>query len=176
MFHKKKRLEEVIYPSCSSRLSWFTTLFILMVTGCWILQAARLVFDLAKLLEMQQFYRDVFKITDWQLQTMHWHEVCEKIIETRDTQSEISSANTLPKLDPHIIANRILRKENFLIAMLNKNILNLNLPGIGYGPIFTRLMEWNINYCILSWVFDERGLFRRRFLKESNRRRLAAQY
>lgn len=34
------------------------------------------------------------------------------------------------------------------------------------------MMEWSLSYCVLSFVFDERGHLKRRFLKEMNRSRL----
>ena len=77
------------------------------------------------------------------------------------------------KLDPHIIANRIMRKENFLIAMVNKEILDLYIPGLGKGQWLTKMMQdVVIYYGVFGFIFDEKGAFRKKFLKESNRARL----
>jgi autophagy-related protein 9 len=79
-------------------------------------------------------------------------------------------------LDHHIVANRILRKDNFLIALINNDILNLDIPFVNYGPILTKLIEWNIRYGILTAVFNENGSLRKRFLKKENRRKLIARF
>jgi Autophagy protein ATG9 len=115
-------------------------------------------------------------VSDQQLETLPWNDLCNRIVESRNQQTPHTSSLGLPPLDAHIVANRILRKDNFMIALLNKEVLDLSVPKINYGPIMTTLMEWNLNYCIFSWVFDEKGAFRRRFLKDKNKHRLVSQY
>lgn len=75
----------------------------------------------------------------------------------------------IKRLDAHAIANRILRKENYLIALFNKDILDLSFPLLGSQPLLTRIVEWSLSYCVLSFAFDEKGQVKRRFLKEANR-------
>ncbi|KAJ2997830.1 autophagy protein atg9 [Globomyces sp. JEL0801] len=94
-----------------------------------------------------------------------WKDVVVKIVETSSTDN----THTLPKLDAHKIANRILRKENYMIAMFNKDILSLNIPLLGQRQWMTWLMQDFLIYGIFSYVFDGRGLFRKRFLKSQNK-------
>ncbi|KAJ1720576.1 autophagy protein atg9, partial [Coemansia biformis] len=35
--------------------------------------------------------------------------------------------------------------------------------------VLTKALEWNLSFCLMNYLFDERGQLRRRFLKESNR-------
>jgi hypothetical protein len=77
------------------------------------------------------------------------------------------------RIDAHLIANRIMRKDNYLIALFNKDVLDLTLPLLGPRQYMTRLMQDYLTYGLLSYIFDSTGKFRKRFLKESNRERLA---
>ena len=58
-----------------------------------------------------------------------------------------------------------------MIAIFNKDVLDLSvfIPFIGNVDFMTRLIEWNLSHCIFSYVFDEQGGLRRKFLKESHR-------
>jgi hypothetical protein len=45
--------------------------------------------------------------------------------------------------------SRIMRKENFLTAMLNKEVLDLRLPMLWLGQrvMLTKILEWNLYWC-----------------------------
>jgi autophagy-related protein 9 len=89
------------------------------------------------------------------------------------------------KLDAHDVANRIMRQENYLIALFNKDLLDLRLPlprplktilglfGVYHeskqGTILTRALEWNLRFCLMDYLFDRSGRVRTVFLKDRNR-------
>ena len=80
------------------------------------------------------------------------------------------------KLDAHDIANRIMRQENFLIALFNKELLDLRVPlphgwptEVGKGRTLTRALEWNLQFCLMEYLFDRKGRVRKVFLKSKNR-------
>jgi autophagy-related protein 9 len=73
------------------------------------------------------------------------------------------------QLSAHDIVSRIMRKENYMIGLLNKGVLALTLPQWvpGMGPvlgqdehgakkrvILTKTLEWSLNWCILQSMFD----------------------
>ncbi|KAI8916810.1 autophagy protein Apg9-domain-containing protein [Entophlyctis helioformis] len=172
LIHEKKRLSDIIEPNCIAGMS-FGSLFVVAMFGVWwILQVIRLLFDIPRHREMQYFFTNVLGITDDELQNTLWRDVVAKIVQTRAQQSQANPTAALRRLDAHAIANRILRKDNYLIALFNKDILNLSVPLFGSRQIMSKLMEWNLSYCIFSYVFDDKGVFRKRFLKENNRARL----
>ncbi|KAJ3046056.1 autophagy protein atg9 [Rhizophlyctis rosea] len=105
------------------------------------------------------------------MQTLDWRDVVNRIVRTNDLPDENGRPGA-DKLDAHNIANRIMRKENYMIALFNKEILNLTVPVLGKRQMLTKIMEWNLSFCILSYVFDEKGHVRKRFLKDVNRTRL----
>jgi len=90
---------------------------------------------------------------------------------------------TSAKLDAHDIANRIMRQENYLIALFNKDLLDLRVPvpqfleGFvsgeeGKGKRLTRALEWNLRFCLMEYLFDQHGRVRKVFLKSKNRNTL----
>lgn len=92
---------------------------------------------------------------------------------------------TTAKLDAHDIANRIMRQENYLIALFNKELLDLRtpLPSVlentfpqeqGKGKMLTRALEWNLRFCLMEYLFDQHGRVRKVFLKSKNRGALVA--
>ena len=99
----------------------------------------------------------------------------------------LSSANALASdsvtapLDAHDIANRIMRQENYLIALFNKELLNLQFPipplvqsllGAKQGSTLTKALEWNLRFCLLGFLFDQDGRVRKSFVTQKNRKLL----
>lgn len=87
---------------------------------------------------------------------------------------------TTAKLDAHDIANRIMRQENYLIALFNKDLLDLRVPwpsamnkfrveAEGSAKVLTQALEWNLRFCLMEYLFDEHGKVRKVFLKAKNR-------
>ncbi|KAJ3089161.1 autophagy protein atg9 [Quaeritorhiza haematococci] len=149
--HEKPYLWDVLRPNCMTRL----------------------LLDLPHLWEMRKFYTHLLEISEADIQTVSWREVLIKLIQTRSGTGGTETAPlALDKLDAYNIANRILRKDNYMIAMINKDILNLSVPLLSKRQFLTKIVEWNLSFCILSYVFDEHGSVRKRFLKDTNRARL----
>lgn len=110
------------------------------------------------------------------------------------------------------MSSRILRQENYLIALFNKDLLDLHvrlpiphslerfvpprllapapsteLPITGPNSVrgakgnrertfmvfghnhLTKALEWNLRFCLLGFLFDQRGQVRREFVKEKRR-------
>ena len=63
-------------------------------------------------------------------------------------------------MDAHDIANRLMRRENYLIALFNKDILDLTvpLPFIGNRQFVSQTMMWAIDFCIMDFAFTEDGI------------------
>jgi autophagy-related protein 9 len=57
------------------------------------------------------------------------------------------------------VVSRIMRKENYLIGMLNSGVLALYVRGgcgsLGRRFMLTKTLEWNLYWCILDPMFDE---------------------
>jgi autophagy-related protein 9 len=93
--------------------------------------------------------------------------------------SSSAPAAATDRLDAHDIANRIMREENYLVALFNKEILDLRVPlppalqrmlgGRLPGGQLTRALEWNLRFCLLRYLFGKDGQVRRAFVSERYR-------
>ena len=67
--------------------------------------------------------------------------------------------NSKESLNAHEIVLRIMRKENYLIGIINENVLDLVVPSIFSGNntdrlFLTKSLEWSLSFCILEYMFD----------------------
>jgi hypothetical protein len=95
-----------------------------------------------------------------------------------------------------------MRQENYLIALFTKDLLDLRVrlpcpPALQrYVPQkmitfdevtetayltfgennLTKALEWNLRYCLLGFLFDERGRVRKAFVKERGRQGMIESY
>ncbi|KAH9180820.1 APG9-domain-containing protein [Lactarius sanguifluus] len=155
------RLSDIVVERCVSRFSGFTLLFSLLICAFYVWQIALFVLSVMRLVDMYRFYTYLLQIPDEDIQTISWPEVVRP---------------EGAKLDAHDIANRIMRQENFLISLFNKELLDLRVPlpngwptEEGKGRTLTRSLEWNLQFCLMEYLFDRRGQVRKVFLKSKNR-------
>lgn len=135
---------------------------------------------------MRDFYQYLLGISDSELQTISWQEIVGRLMDLRDsnpaTAAGVSArhrrflgSQSKERLDAHDIANRLMRKQNYLIALFNKEILDLTLPipFLQNRQLFSRTLEWNISLCVMDYVFNNEGQVKKAFLKDSNRQILS---
>lgn len=69
-------------------------------------------------------------------------------------------------LTEHDIVSRIMRKDNYLIGMLNQGVLalHISLPGLRPRFMLTKTLEWNLQWCILDAMFDDSFRIRQDFV------------
>ena len=74
-------------------------------------------------------------------------------------------------LTQHDVVSRIMRKENYLIGMLNKGVLALHVttPCFGLRKKFmlTKTLEWNLHWCLLDCMFGEDFRLKPAFLEDA---------
>jgi hypothetical protein len=82
----------------------------------------------------------------------------------------------LRDLDELDVVGRIMRKDNYLISMINKGVISPRLPlprwmGLGRSrALLTKTLEWNLRQCLLDWMIDERTFrIRRDFLEDPSK-------
>ncbi|KIL69852.1 hypothetical protein M378DRAFT_184229 [Amanita muscaria Koide BX008] len=184
-----QRLSDVVIERCISRFSGFTLFLFLLFTAFYIWQIVNFISSIRRLVVLYNFYTHLLKIPDADIQTISWPEVVRRVEAIREenpitavsSKSARSSNNTTTaKLDAHDIANRIMRQENYLIALFNKDLLDLNVPLPPFlnpffaqhrskGTMLTRALEWNLRFCLMEFLFDRQGRVRKVFLHAKNR-------
>lgn len=179
-------MSQILVPKCAIRLSGGANLAIWVLSFLWTMKVFQYLLDIRRLRNLHDFYRYLLGISDLEIQSISWQEIVSRLMTLRDANP--ITAAVLPtkhrrflgsqskqRMDAHDIANRLMRKENYLIALLNKDILDLTLPlpFIGKRQLFSRTLEWNINQCIMDYVFNEHGQVRTLFLKDTHRKALS---
>ncbi|KAL9940096.1 hypothetical protein V8E36_000801 [Tilletia maclaganii] len=207
-------LGDVIVPQCVNRFSFFAFLFLLALGGGFMWLVVRFGMGISRLVAMHGFYEHLLGIPDADVQAIPWHEVVNRISALRLSNPQDPSlaasihaatggattgaapSKTRLGLDAHDIANRIMRQENYLIALFNKDVLNLNVPfqvplpsflasilglnsgqRVGMGkpkPVLTKSLEWNLHFCLLGFFFDSDGQLIQAVLRDRNREALVA--
>ncbi|KAK0528306.1 autophagy protein atg9 [Tilletia horrida] len=208
-------LADVIVPQCVNHFSSFAVLFLLALGAGFVWLVVRFGVGISRLVAMHGFYEHLLNIPDADVQAIPWHEVVNRISALRisNPQDPSLAASVLNAggrvgsgaaanqkrlgMDAHDIANRIMRQENYMIALFNKDVLNLNVPfqlplpsflasilglspaqgvmGMGRPkPVLTRSLEWNLHFCLVGFFFDQDGQLNQAVLRDRNRAALVA--
>ncbi|KAL7266694.1 autophagy protein atg9 [Rhizina undulata] len=179
-----KRFAEVVNPHCMADMSGMATFFLWILSFYWVIKAIHYLLDTRRLWDLHNFYLYLLNIPDSDMQTISWQEVVARLMVLRDSNPITSNAllrrhynhQSKQRMDAHDIANRLMRKDNYLIALFNKDVLDLTVPLPllrNRGGMLTKTLEWNLSWCILDFAFNEQGQLRPMFLKESHRRVLS---
>lgn len=129
------RLSQVQYSHCAAtRISPFST-FCCGFCFVLVLKVVQYIHDIKRLFDLKQFCFHLLNITDAEMQTISWQQVVERLMLLREQNPQTANVSAksarflgnntqLQKLmGPQGIANRIMRKENYMIAMVNKTYL-----------------------------------------------------
>ncbi|CAB4252202.1 similar to Saccharomyces cerevisiae YDL149W ATG9 Transmembrane protein involved in forming Cvt and autophagic vesicles [Maudiozyma barnettii] len=169
-----QKLSDVIVSQCyKTRITGFVKFLLWIFYGFVVLKVFQLYFDFKKLKEMRNFYTYLLDISDDELQTIPWQSVIKQLVFLKDQNAltanvvEVKAKN---RIDAHEVANRIMRKENYLIALFNSDVLNFSLPYLPFDTgALTKTLEWNINLCVIGFAFNDAGFIKQGFLKPSQR-------
>eukprot|EP00658_Telonema_sp_P-2_P076793 TRINITY_DN67_c0_g1_i1.p1 TRINITY_DN67_c0_g1~~TRINITY_DN67_c0_g1_i1.p1 ORF type:complete len:640 (+),score=149.92 TRINITY_DN67_c0_g1_i1:218-2137(+) len=133
----------------------FTVFMVFFLSACCVFllhNLLRCLYDLKEFWIIKKFMNDRLQITEEEMATVEWNEVIDGMVRLQE-EGVLITRNKITPLD---VTNRIMRKENFLIAMINKGVVSLDFP-LCKGwmpPFFTKTMEWCLNYCITGHMFD----------------------
>jgi autophagy-related protein 9 len=171
---------------CTQNISGMPNVAIWLFTLFVFVRVYQLLLDFPRLKQMKEFYEHLLGVPDTDMQTISWQEIIARLMALRDenpaTAERISSRNrkfidtqSKQRLDAHDIANRLMRKDNYLIALFNKEILNLdiNLPFLRGRQISADWFFVTLDWCIMDLVFNEQGQVRQLVLKDTRRKELS---
>ncbi|OBT83748.1 hypothetical protein VE02_07185 [Pseudogymnoascus sp. 03VT05] len=179
-------MSQIVVPQCTKNMSGMPNFAIWLLVLYLIYQSILDIVDISRLRRMQDFYLYLLEIPESDMQTISWQEIVARLMNLRDSNpilaDKVSPAlrhfmgtQSKQRLDAHDIANRLMRKENYLIALFNKEILDLTLPIPFFRnrQLFSRTIQWNLNFCILDFIFTPEGQIQQMVLKDSKRRQLS---
>ena len=139
-------------------------LYLTIFSAYFVLMLVQIVNDMKELADVKDFVNNKLGMSDRELQTITWPELVSRLVGVQEHTRLCITRD----LSAHDIVNRIMRKENYLIGMLNKHILALYtpIPGLRHQVLLTKTMEWNLNWCIFDYMFDDKFTIKKAFLED----------
>lgn len=187
-------LSEVMLPKCTTHMWGFWNFGLWICSFYVIWKTIQFVLDIPRLLHIRDFFTYLLEIPEEDMQTVSWQDVVARITGLRDqnvkTASNITpsqrrylsrhlgrhiTAQAKERLDAHDIANRLMRRENYIIALFNKDVLDLSVPVpfLRHRQFFSRTLLWTLQFSILDLVFNETNQVRQQILKSDHRGQLS---
>ena len=153
--------------------------YLALFTAYLVWSLVRLAVDVKPLLEMRAFCARKLQLSDGDIQTIAWPEVVARVVHLQATTRLCIAKD----LNEHDIVARILREENYLLGMLNRDVLGLRfddsrdcessakrrggvclrrtlrrVPGVAAFRSrvwFTKTVEWNVRQALFAGMFDD---------------------
>jgi autophagy-related protein 9 len=119
--------------------------------------------------EMEQFYRVKMGILTSELNTMQWDDVLQRFIRLHD--QGIYRVALKDRITEYDVVARIMRKDNYLVALINQSLLNLKVPWwlspfVSEKLFLTKSLEWCLAFCITDGMFNEQFTISTLFLRD----------
>ena len=170
------KLSQVYDGQCYAKISSTQKAFYVLLGVLLLLKIKNSINNLRDLNEIKLFYNYLLNIDDSELQTISWPSIVKKImiLKNQNTNAFINDNDndlkSKEKLNAHDIANRLMRRDNYMIAMFNKNILNksLTIPFLS-SHFLTKTLEWNLKFCIFDYLFNDQGQIKAKVLSQHQR-------
>ena len=180
------RMSEILISQCTRKMGAFPNILLWMVCLLWLVKLFQYTVRIRTLLHLHDFYYHLLDISESDIQSATWQDIVSRLMALRDanphttqvknerTSKRFLGTQNKQRMDAHDIANRLMRRENYLIAMFNKDIFDMTLPipFLGNRQFFSRTLEWNIYQTIFDFVFNQHGQIRPFFLKDTHRKQL----
>jgi len=120
---------------------------------------------------MKEFYAYSLCITDESLPCLTWSTVLDRVINLHKLGKCLMGHEAIDELE---ITGRIMRSDNYLISMINQEILDIRVPV--YFSLFlphkkvnlTESLKFCIRYCLLDNLFNANCAIRGGFLKNED--------
>ncbi|XP_018329383.1 autophagy-related protein 9A isoform X2 [Agrilus planipennis] len=172
-------MADVIYSpqECKSHFGLFTWIALCIAAIVWTLRLIRGVYHMFHFWDIKQFFNTALDVADSELDNLTWHEIQTRVRNVQLEQQMCIHKRELSELD---IYHRILRQQNYMVAMANKCLLppRLRLPFVGEVVYWTRSLRHNI-YFLLFWgpwaPFENPWHLRENYRKPNMRHELSKQ-
>lgn len=134
------------------------SLYFLIFGGMWCWKCWSAYHTVLKGFEMEKFYREKLGIKYQELCDLAWFQVIDRLITLHDHGA--LRIVMKDKLELHDIVLRIMRKDNYMIALVNMNCLDLYVPWwlapfTTENMILTKSLEWALSFCIMEHMFTD---------------------
>ncbi|TDG50737.1 hypothetical protein AWZ03_002726 [Drosophila navojoa] len=160
---------------CVSKFGFFTYLTIFLAAIYLGIRLLKTIYHITQYADIKRFYNTALGIEDSDLDNITWHDVQQRTRKVQAEQHMCIDKELLTELD---IYHRILRFKNYLVALMNKQLLpvRFQLPLIGEVVSLSRGMLFNIDFILFRGPgspFQNNWQLRDEFAVRSNQTELA---
>jgi autophagy-related protein 9 len=139
----------------------FVVLYCILFSAFWLWSVAALGPALRRMWDMHRFFTKVLGVSTRELQTMEWCEVVERMVALQEAGEHPIQINGL-SFSAKDVAMRIMRKHNYLVAIVNEEVLPLGTLMLDRERWFMgKCLELMLELCVLNHLFDAQHLLRR---------------
>lgn len=132
------------------RIHPVTWVFVVVLMSFWGMNVLQFVRDIPELLLVRRFYQKILQIDDVRYTT--WNAIVDRVRE-KDVLSQLGQDENILT-----ITQRILRRENYIIAIVNRDVLQFDTLSLGQLGVrkflYTKPLEWCLNYAIWNYIFE----------------------
>jgi len=169
-FSCSKQIINISFNSLSM-ISKTIFVFYIIIFFLYILWSLLSIFILIpKMKKIKNFFSHKLKISDNDFIYINWSQILDKFELFQDKVNFIYKRRIYTKHSKKMIIQRIMRKDNVLIAMYDKDIFNLNNMSNFKVNLFTsKLMEWSIRLIFINEIksiINKNFLFNQKNLKK----------
>jgi autophagy-related protein 9 len=174
LISENSQLSQVIVDQCVYQLNWKIKFFLSGFIILWLYLFINYFSEFMRLRKIYYFYNCKLKIPDRDIQLISWNAVIKKIIKLYNEENqELEDQSEIEELDAHKIVNIIMRKENYFIALINKECIKFNIPFFESKQLLTDILAWNVQWCINNFVYDKNGHVKEYFLDKEKKLNLS---
>jgi autophagy-related protein 9 len=157
------------YAHFSVTRNMFVFVYSLILVAYWGWQTFQSYQIVVDAFEMEHFYRTKLGIMPSELNTLRWDDVLQKFIRLHDLG--IYRVALKDKITEHDVVSRIMRKDNYLVALINQSLLQLSVPWwlspfISEKLFLTKSLEWSLSFCITDNMFNEQFTIAGTFIRD----------
>jgi autophagy-related protein 9 len=152
-------------------------LYILLFTAYGLFSISTFITNIKDALEAKYIFEDKLGISERKLEggAVEWPEIVKKILDLQQSGEYRIAIHGQDIKDELVVAQRILRRENFMIAFFNLDILDLTVPmpwkaGVDARSkmkFYSKSLEWSIYFCVLSHMFNHKYQIRPAFCMDA---------
>lgn len=152
-----------------SMFRFFIFLYFVLFASLWVYTCVATISTISDALDMSSFYQNTLGIKLVDLQHLEWFEVVDRFTFVHNNgDQQLVEKN---KITEHDVVLRIMRKENYLVGLINKNKLDLFVPWwispFASEQLFlTKSLEWSLSFCIMDYMFTEDFNLSRDFIND----------
>ena len=180
---QREPLEKVHLSDCV-RPFWKTVAhFSLTTWAClfvaflvWCTRALATFYHFFQYWDIKSFYNSALGIEDERLDSVTWHEVQKRLMEAQAEHRMCIHKSGLSELD---IYHRILRFKNYLVAMVNKDLLpvRVNVPFAGERVFLSHGLKYNLEFLFFKgpWAPFNQWHLKEEYKQGRKRQELAEQ-